>query len=546
MLAKIARWIALHPQSSLAALTIIILVPFLTKPFNIDDPIFIWGARQIQAHPADPYGFTVLWDTPSPVPMWKVTQNPPLASYYIAVAAAILGWSEIALHAAFLLPAAAAIWGTCRLAHRFCDRPALATLAALLTPAFLVSSTSIMCDVPMLAFWVWAMVFWVEGVEERRIYKLFIAGGLAALAGMTKYFGICIVPLVAAYSIAARQPFRIWAPPLLIPLAVFCAYQFAFAELYGTCPLFQASQYATSHGTTHFSYPDSFLIGLSFSGGSFAVLFFLFPLLWRNGPCFAFLGFAALGACAVILHPGLLDAFKISEQITTRIQLAFWVAAGTAVLLLAFVDLITLPGPKSLLLFLWILGTFVFAAFLNWTVNARSLLPMAPALGMLAARRLEQNFKGRDFPLRQISACFAVAALFAVFAMEADSLTAFAVRQNVRAIQGAYGQAVRNMRFEGHWGFQFYMSRLGGSPVNLTNPQVKPGDLVAAPSNNYLNLPLPFQRKRLLNTFSQPGPIWLATVNESLGGCFYGSTLGPLPFVFGQAAPERVFIFTVE
>ena len=42
--------------------------------------------------------------------------------------------------------------------------------------------------------------------------------------------------------------------------------------------------------------------------------------------------------------------------------------------------------------FLWVIGTFLFAAFLNWTVNARSLLPLTPAVAILMTRRLEQNY----------------------------------------------------------------------------------------------------------------------------------------------------------
>ena len=28
-----------------------VFAPFLAKPFNIDDPLFIWVARQIHLHP---------------------------------------------------------------------------------------------------------------------------------------------------------------------------------------------------------------------------------------------------------------------------------------------------------------------------------------------------------------------------------------------------------------------------------------------------------------------------------------------------------------
>jgi len=36
--------------------------------------------------------------------------------------------------------------------------------------------------------------------------------------------------------------------------------------------------------------------------------------------------------------------------------------------------------------------------FFNWTVNGRSILPMAPAVGILIARRLENNFRQATRP----------------------------------------------------------------------------------------------------------------------------------------------------
>ena len=37
--------------------------------------------------------------------MSAAMQNPPLASYYLALVGQVFGWSEIALHAGFLVPA---------------------------------------------------------------------------------------------------------------------------------------------------------------------------------------------------------------------------------------------------------------------------------------------------------------------------------------------------------------------------------------------------------------------------------------------------------
>ena len=211
---RIRAWGAAHPALALALAVFLALGPFLAKPFNMDDPLFIWTARQIQAHPCNPYGFDVNWYGTS-APMWSVTENPPLAGYYMAGAAALLGWSETALHLAFLLPALAVVLGTHRLARRFCDRPMLAALAVLCAPVFLVSSATVMCDVLMLAFWVWAVVFWVEGLEGDDFWRLSAAGLLIALAALTKYFGACLIPLLAAYSWVGRRRFGQWAASCL-------------------------------------------------------------------------------------------------------------------------------------------------------------------------------------------------------------------------------------------------------------------------------------------------------------------------------------------
>jgi len=161
---RFKAWGLRHPYALLALLTVLALTPFLAKPFNMDDPCYVWAAQHIQLHPADPYGFNVNW-CGFAQPMWVVTQNPPVMSYYLAAAALIFGWSEIGMHLACLLLAVAVILGTYRLAKSFCRQPQLAAVIVLFAPGFLVAATTVMCDVAVLAFWIWAVVFWTEGVR---------------------------------------------------------------------------------------------------------------------------------------------------------------------------------------------------------------------------------------------------------------------------------------------------------------------------------------------------------------------------------------------
>jgi 4-amino-4-deoxy-L-arabinose transferase-like glycosyltransferase len=95
------------------------LLPFVNKAFHIDDPLFLWSARHILTEPLDFYGYSANWYG-TMMPMAKIMQNPPLTSYYIALIARVFGWSEIALHLAFLLPAMLAAIGTYYLARPFC------------------------------------------------------------------------------------------------------------------------------------------------------------------------------------------------------------------------------------------------------------------------------------------------------------------------------------------------------------------------------------------------------------------------------------------
>jgi 4-amino-4-deoxy-L-arabinose transferase-like glycosyltransferase len=546
---KTCAWLARHPYLALTLAVLAALGPFLAKPFNIDDPLFIWAARQIQAHPLDPYGFNVNWYW-MPSPMWAVTENPPLAAYYIALAAVVLGWSELALHSAFLLPALAVILGTYRLARRFCKWPMLAALLTLFTPVFMVSSTTVMCDVLMLAFWVWAVVLWVEGMERENLRRLSGAGLLISLAALTKYYGVCLIPLLAAYSLADKRRVGRWAACLLIPLAALCAYQWITQELYGLAMLSGAAIYAT-HGEDFFSSLKitNALTALTFTGGCLAVAVFFAPLLWRARVIFAgiivFIAAALSFEGAILKNYNTLFAGGFRQWII--LQIVFWAVGGVSLLALALVDCQRQRNARSWLLLLWVVGTFLFAAFFNWVINGRSILPMAPAVGILLVRRLEQNaLINRKILTPGMFICFAMGAVLAVLVTQADFLQAIAVRQTAQKTYASFGHEREKLWFEGHWGFQYYMDALGASAVDPSAPVFRAGDFLAVPRNNtnthFPKSPdLPIQRIIVIQ-----GPSLLATVNAQVGAGFYASLWGPLPFAFCHVPPEGVSVYAMQ
>ena len=543
MLETTRRWLAAHPNWALALVTLAVFVPFLAKPFNIDDPLFIWVAQQIYLHPGNPYGFDVNW-AHTVFPMWNVTDNPPLACFYLALGAGFFGWSEIGLHLAFLLPALAVVLGTRRLAGRFCRHPSLAALATLFTPVFMVSGLTVMCDVLMLAFWVWSVIFWVEGMERDDFGFLALSGLLVALAALTKYYGVSLLPLLLAYGLfRLRRPGR-WMIYLLIPLAALYAYQDATIALYGHNLLLRAAQFtsfftALGKQTASYSPTATALTALTFTGGCVAAATFFAPLLWRRW------ALAASGLGAVLIAAVLLFSSTVGNSSAgVKFQIVFWAAGGIGVATLAIADIVQRRDAGAWLLVLWVLGTLAFAAFCNWTVNGRSILPMTPAVGILIVRRLELRFPAGDKAwFRGAVICLTASAALSLLITHADVVLARAVRESARETCAKLHSQGRNIWFQDHWGFQYYMEEQGALAIDLANPALKPGDKFAVPANNtHLRSPrLDTSAPSEVITVSKSR--FLTTMDGSAGAGFYASLDGPLPFAFGAVPPERVAIF---
>ena len=547
MLKQIRPWLAAHPRWTLTLLVIVALGPFLAKPFNIDDPLFIWLAQHVQAHPGDPFGFPVNWYG-KVNQMWQVTENPPVAGYYFALAGSVLGWSEIGLHLAGLLAALAVILGTHRLASRLCAHPLLAAAAVLFTPIFLVSANTVMCDVLMLAFWVWAVVFWVEGLEQDRAAKIVAAGVLVALALLTKYFGVALVPLLAAHGALAKRRLGGWLIGLLIPLAALGGYQWLTVALYGHALLAGAIGFATAaQHDLGFSKLAGGVTALAFTGGGAASVVFLAPALWRFRALAATLAGTALVLGPLCFSGLLLHKYVALDDPATRtavaLQLIFWAAGGALVQALAAADLRNhVRDPRAWLLALWIAGTFVFTAFTNWTVNGRSLLPLLPAVGILLARRWEHG--GRKHP-RALQIGFLASAVLALLVAQSDFQLAITVRRSAQAVMRKYPDQAA-VWFEGHWGFQYYIEQLGAQPVDAEHFVVRSGDILIVPLHNTdVSEPAPDLVARR-DVLSVANPSWLTTWNAALGAGFYSSVVGPLPFGFGKTPAESVFIYELK
>src|SRR5262245_7471549 len=79
------RWLTAALLSALA-----LTVANAFKPIVIDDPVYVAYARQIAAHPTDPYGFEFYWYD-APEPAMRIGTVPAVLPYWLAGAMAFAG-----------------------------------------------------------------------------------------------------------------------------------------------------------------------------------------------------------------------------------------------------------------------------------------------------------------------------------------------------------------------------------------------------------------------------------------------------------------------
>lgn len=556
---RIQKWVEANQRTILVIVTLGILVPFISKPFNMDDPLFLWTAAQIRIHPLDPFGFNVNWyGTESP--MWTVTQNPPLTSYYIALVTKLFNWSETTLHGAFLAPAIAVVLGTYRLAANVCRKPFIATLITLLTPVFAISSNTVMCDVMMLALWVWSIVLWIEGIKNKSSVRLAAASLVVSLASLTKYFGVCLVPLLLVYAFFVGRSAWRSAVYLIFPLFCLAGYHWITSRIYHQGLLWGAGKYAIERsGFSSGSPVLSFFTALAFVGGCLAPFALLAPwMLTMRDPAAVrerspirsdsillwVLGTVAILMCGLVCEQKLMREYDWVQGGSVGIQVLFWAFCGMALLCMTISEMRRRTDAFSWMLCFWIFGTFLFTAFFNWTINGRSILPMAPAVGILIARRLEpaENAPFNNLTMAGVTLSMVLSAILAVGALWADFKFARSGQQSAQRIHDLFGDGKARVWFQGHWGFQYYMAKYGARALNAKKPDVQVGDILAIPVNN-TDTEYPDQATMGIRTEGQRG---ISVMSRDSGAAFYSSVFGPLPIAFGAVPAEKTLIVRLK
>ena len=566
-----------HASWDLGLLAAIVLpmlfaVPFLGKAYHVDDPLFVWTAQQIVEHPMDFYGFQANWER-SAAWMYKIQQNPPLLSYYLAPFGAMFGWAELVLHLALLPLTALAGAGIYLLARQFCGNPNIALATAIVSPAFLLSATQVMSDIPMLALYVWALYLWIRGVERDTAALCILAGVLIGLGALTKYFAATAIPLLAVYTVM-QGPSRLrYLTYFLVPFFMLVGYEFLTYRLYGLGLLADAFSFAQEHRTDWgASAPIKAMNTLVFLGGCVLPVLCLLPWMLSQRALRVVLGLFAVTIAVCYLLPNTapewLDTWhpmKISHPLNfadpgmsiyrmdIRIrplppqmaQWALWLCTGILIFGLFVADIVRHRDAKSLLLLLWFVGTFVFVAFVNHHVNARVILPVVPAVAMVCARRMEAMEKTPSAPHPLLQAWpLAPALVLSLVLATADYRLAGSAKEAAHDIMAA--EYTGTVWFSGHSGFQYYMEDLGAESIDVHKSFGMPGDTFVQPSNNWFPLligPHVAGEHEIIEYAAFP---FVTTSHFQRYAGFYSDYTGPLPFMFGSIPMEQYLLVEIR
>ena len=527
-----------------AALTLVPLLPFLDTAVSLDGPVFMAVARRILEAPFDPFGFEMLWDSTS-LAAAEFNRNPPLVSYYLSLWMLGFGQNEVALHSAMLIFPLLASLSFFGIARRLAPAGLAPTALLVVTPAFHVLAASFLLDVPVLAFMLFSVYGLLRGAESYWPPWLIAAGLAAAAAGLSKYVGFCILPLLGAGVVLFYEKRALPSLALLgTPLVIWAAWGAFTSHVYGEIhflgamdvvsdKVFRASHFLNKTLSTPLYYGAALL---------FPVIVWARGLLPRSvGTEVAVVGVLVGVATASFVLPGGQPPRRIALGSDEALIAALGVAGGISVLWLLLDPRRALRTPVDRFLALWLGGLVVFTAFLNWHVNAADALLAAPPMLLLLFRSDALR------PTARSAALWVACMLPLSFLLGwADAGQANHYREIARKVAIEIGDQPGNRWFVGHWGLQHYLEREGFAPVvppALGRTVLAEGDwIVSARNVSQLDVystlaPYTF---RAVWTWRLESWLPLRTTNGDAGAGFYSHHSGYAPFAWSDAPVEVI------
>ena len=195
-------------------LATVCLLPFLNKPFIVDDPHFLAMAQQIVKHPAHPMDFTICWNLiPDCTKAYVLTPGNALMGY-VLVPTVLTGDHEWTAHLTQLVLVWIAVLAMTSLVLRFGWDRRHAIAGALLLVAiapFLPMASTAMPDILAAAVALVAMERLAAWKAEQKWTQGAAAAIALGLAGLARANLPLLLPLAAFYLLDSADPKEVFA-----------------------------------------------------------------------------------------------------------------------------------------------------------------------------------------------------------------------------------------------------------------------------------------------------------------------------------------------
>ncbi len=551
-------------------------VPFFGQAFAIDDGHFIDQALQILRNPSDPYGFFI--HLQAPLPFYTYFANPPLQAYALALAIGALGLSEIALHLACLPFSALAVYAMYTLARQLGGHGLFAALLMLSTPAFLLSSHSVMADVPAMAFSLLAIALLLRGVEENRAGPLVAAGVAAGIAALFKYSGLSLLPLLGLYPLLRPRTRALHFVPVGVAAAVFGTWIVIDFSLSGEIHVAAALLRETLE-------PSTGTAGLQFVGNLMglgaATIFPPLLLAWSiaaarsthrsTGLAVGLVAAAAAGLLLVVmttggplLAPG--TASQLQYDVENATLGALFLAAGSAALVfvaargiyavrmlsrprLAGEEKPSLDPAAAVLLACWFLGLVAMNSLLVFATPKYLLPGLAPLILLLIHPGGASPGRIWTAPIGRTGIVATTLVLALALAWTAHVQSGFHKRAITDWIPAVSPDTDR--WFSAHWTIRHYAEQNGYRPL-FTRPP--PGPLPASGDlfffiPNAVSHPIPKAQSTRLREIERrevASPLRLHLANSRIGAGYWAHVLGLMPYVVSREPLASLVIYRFD
>ena len=497
----------------------LLLLPFLDRPFTIDDPLFMRAAQHTLVDPLHPGDFEQVWNAGDRRMLSQYWLGGTLPAYLLVPVAA-LGSREWVAHLYQWLFLCALLLGSVSVARRMgCDKRQ-ANIVGLLVgsnPVTLAMSATVMPDVMAAAFGVWGVDRVLAFREEQRMGAGAAAGVLLAAAVLCR--GNAVVVLIVAALLLLPSDWKRLAAcwwPLAIAVAIA-----------GMWLALQHGPAAALHSLTSLRNVPRNLVGfLAFAALTLPLLLYrLLSAGWR---------WAATAAAVVAM--GIALSFVPSANLAT-----YAVPAALGVCFVAAYASMVRDLRYAAPLVVWMCAGLVALSYVY--MSAKYLLPGVPAAALLIVLHGGRARQAR-FPL-VIALLIAAGWVAGAAIIVGDTTLANSQRL---AVEERIAPAVRGGRMVwagGQWAFLEYAQRAGAKALGNTPPLPQAGDVVVISRLDYYGRfeELPFQRELVSTKIDRRCGVFV--LNRRLAAGFYSNRFGFLPFAVGCGEVNRYDTYLV-